>query len=115
MVETEKRKKVRTGKSKEVEMEAEEKRIVDTAPTGSDAASPKAEPDKEVLKSAMKKYCFIWDTSFIDLKDECELETASVINEKVIRSWKIRRTLLAMLRVSRTLLITCSRRGMCSM
>lgn len=61
-------------------MEREEKReiIVNRILTGSSFAEPKAGPEVEVVKYAMKKYCFIRDSSFNNLGDEYELDTGSV-------------------------------------
>lgn len=54
-----------------------------TISKASGAAETKAEPQKEVLKSAMKKCCFTRDTSFNDLENEYELGSGSVLTEKV--------------------------------
>lgn len=35
-----------------------------------------------MLKSAMRRYCFTRETLFVDLEDEFELETGSVLTAK---------------------------------
>lgn len=56
---------------------------VDTSPKSSAAAEPEAGPRVEVLKSAMEKHCFITNTSFNHLEDDCERDPGSVLTEKV--------------------------------
>lgn len=45
----------------------------------SGAAKAEAEPETEMFRSALSKYCFIRCTPFKDLKDEYKLEIASVL------------------------------------
>lgn len=79
---TENTNEVRTKNIEEMEKEVKEDSIVDTAPTGSGAAQPEAEPEIEMLRSAMEKYCFVRDTLFNDLEDKYELDTRSVLTEE---------------------------------
>lgn len=46
------------------------------------AEEPEAGPEIEELRSATKKYCYIRETSFNNLKDEYELETGSDLTKK---------------------------------
>lgn len=57
-----------------------EKKDVDKIPAGSGAGEPEAGPAVMVSKSAMCRNWFIWDTS---LKNECEINTGSVLTRKV--------------------------------
>lgn len=68
-----------------------EESILDAFSMGSSAAETKSGPRVEILKSAMKKHCFIRDTSFNDVDDENELETSSDLKKKSIRSSSISR------------------------
>lgn len=69
----EKSREARIGKCKEVEREVKKKDSMGTVSTGSGAAELEAGTEIQVLKSAMKKRCFIRDTAFSDLEDEFEL------------------------------------------
>lgn len=66
-VDTEKATEVGAGNSDEAAMEMQEKDIVETTPTGFGATKMEAGPEVEVVKFAMKNYCFIRDTFFNDL------------------------------------------------
>lgn len=83
-------KEVGTGNAKAVGTENSEEMkrglkgndIADTIPPGSGAAEPEAGTQADLLKYAIKKYCFTWDSSSSDLGDEFELEAAYVLTEK---------------------------------
>lgn len=60
-----------------------EQDTVDSIPRGSGAEEPEAGSKVKMLKSAIKKYYLIRDTSFNDLGEEYELEPGSVLTEKV--------------------------------
>lgn len=58
-----------------------ERHTVHSTSTGS--AEAEIGPEVEVLNSAMKKQCFLQDTSFKDFENEYGLETGPVFTEKV--------------------------------
>lgn len=63
---TEETKGVETENSAEMERKVKKEKIVYTNPTSFGAAEPEARPEVQVFKSAMKKYCFIRNTSLND-------------------------------------------------
>lgn len=81
-VEAENAKDVGTRISEETKREVKKKSIVNMIPGGSRAAEAVVGPKVELFRSAKKKYCFIRDTSFNDLRDKYELEAGSVLTEK---------------------------------
>lgn len=54
----------------------------DKAPSRSSSVEPKAEPEILVLNSAMRKDCFIRDSSFKNLEAQCKLASGSVLTGK---------------------------------
>lgn len=76
----------RTENSEEVEKDEKQKDTVQTIPTGSLAAELEAGPEVEVLKSVIKRYYVIQNTSLNALNNEYELETGSVLSGKRIWS-----------------------------
>lgn len=61
-VETEHTKEIETENSEEIGREVKKKDIVDLSSMGFSAPEPRAGPQTEMLKSAMKSYCFIQNT-----------------------------------------------------
>lgn len=80
---TERSKEAGTENSAEEDRKVKENDIVDTVSTSSDSVETEAGPDVEVLKSGMRNFCFIQDSSFNHFEDEIELETGCVLTEKV--------------------------------
>lgn len=80
---TEITKEVGTENSKDVEIWVEKKGNVEAILTTFEAEKPEVGPEVEVLKSTIKKHCFIWDISLNNLTEEYERETGFVLIEKV--------------------------------
>lgn len=72
-----------TENSEEAEREVKVKDIVDKLPTCFEAVQPEVRPAVEMLKTTMKDYCFIQQTSLTDLEGEYELEADSDLAEIV--------------------------------
>lgn len=68
--------------SEAVKRKVKKKNKFDAILTGSGAPKPEERLKLAVLKSALKNYCFIRDTSCNDLRDECMLYSGS-LTEKV--------------------------------
>lgn len=99
---------LRIENSGETERVLKEKHTVDRNLEGSEASELEVGPELEVVKSTMKMYCFIRDTSFSELEDEYELVTGSSRAEKVTL---VRADPLVVSKVSRALRTSCSRKG----
>lgn len=84
--------------------------VVCTAPTCFGTARQEAEPEVEVLISAVKKCRYIMDTSFNDFDDEHELKTGSVLTEKKSGNGKSAKTEFVARGDSLALLTTCPQR-----
>lgn len=69
--------------SEEMESKVTKENIINTILSVSSTVEPETEPEIEVLKFAMKKYCSIRETLFNDLKTKCELEIGSALYEKL--------------------------------
>lgn len=83
MARTKKNKEMKIENTANLERKLKENAFVDTTATGFGAVEPKTESQVKVLKSAIRKYCLIRDSSFNDLKDDCILQTGSVLTENV--------------------------------
>lgn len=67
----------------EIRRELKKENNVHKTSTGLGAAKEGAGPKLEVLKSAVKNYCFIRDTLFNDLQEECELDVGFLLTENM--------------------------------
>lgn len=72
-----------TENSEKMQRQVKEKNIVDKIVTGSSAGEPDVIPKVREMSAAIEIYCFVLDTSFKDVEDECELETGAVLSEMV--------------------------------
>lgn len=66
-------KEIRTEKIEALQREMVEEKTVHRIPTGSGALLPEARQEIELLRYAMKKHCFIRDTSSSNLKEDYSL------------------------------------------
>lgn len=93
-----------------MERKVKEDDFFDRNPASWSAGEPEKGPKIEVLKSALKKCCFIWETSFSHFGKEYALKISSVFTERVNLVRPVSSKTLVLRGISRAVLTTYSRK-----